>query len=251
MIRTADRIPAQRDTRYRRLRLHVTPADDPKDDRVVSHFASTATIREVHGESGFHEQGTRRGRLDVRRGRRGLRPHEPGASYRKGPDLAQGDPDRARPSPGERVLDVAAGNGSFDRGTRAVGSDRDRVDISLGMLQVGRNIRPDASLLRETRWRCPFADDTFDAVTISFGMRNMPTQQRSCLSSPELPVPAAGWWSVNSATRRSRRFREVYLRYLMRALPPWRERFRRIQKAYEYLAESIKTWPDSGRWRSC
>lgn len=44
MIRTADRIPAQRDTRYRRLRVHVTPADDPKDDRVVSHFASTATI---------------------------------------------------------------------------------------------------------------------------------------------------------------------------------------------------------------
>jgi cyclic dehypoxanthinyl futalosine synthase len=43
MIRMADRIPAQRDTRYRRLKVHATPADDPKDDRVVSHFASTAT----------------------------------------------------------------------------------------------------------------------------------------------------------------------------------------------------------------
>ncbi|HEY2949239.1 MAG TPA: cyclic dehypoxanthinyl futalosine synthase [Micromonosporaceae bacterium] len=42
MIRSADRIPAQRDTLYRRLRVHRTPADDPTDDRVVSHFSSTA-----------------------------------------------------------------------------------------------------------------------------------------------------------------------------------------------------------------
>jgi cyclic dehypoxanthinyl futalosine synthase len=42
MIRTGDRIPAQRDTLYRHLRVHRTPADDPADDRVVSHFSSTA-----------------------------------------------------------------------------------------------------------------------------------------------------------------------------------------------------------------
>jgi cyclic dehypoxanthinyl futalosine synthase len=42
MIRSADRIPAQRDTRYRHLRVHRTPADDPTDQRVVSHFSSIA-----------------------------------------------------------------------------------------------------------------------------------------------------------------------------------------------------------------
>jgi cyclic dehypoxanthinyl futalosine synthase len=42
MIRTASRIPAQRDTLYRHLAVHLTPADDPTDDRVVSHFSSTA-----------------------------------------------------------------------------------------------------------------------------------------------------------------------------------------------------------------
>ena len=42
MIRTADRIPAQRDTRYRRLRVHHTPEDDPTDERVVSHYSSIA-----------------------------------------------------------------------------------------------------------------------------------------------------------------------------------------------------------------
>jgi cyclic dehypoxanthinyl futalosine synthase len=42
MIRTADRIPAQRDTIYRHLAVHRTPAEDPTDDRVVSHFSSIA-----------------------------------------------------------------------------------------------------------------------------------------------------------------------------------------------------------------
>jgi cyclic dehypoxanthinyl futalosine synthase len=42
MIRDADRIPAQRDTQYRHLRVHWTPADDPTDDRVQSHFSSIA-----------------------------------------------------------------------------------------------------------------------------------------------------------------------------------------------------------------
>ena len=42
MIRTADRIPAQRDTLYRHMAVHRTPADDPTDDRVVSHFSSIA-----------------------------------------------------------------------------------------------------------------------------------------------------------------------------------------------------------------
>ncbi|MGH3328859.1 MAG: cyclic dehypoxanthinyl futalosine synthase [Streptomycetales bacterium] len=42
LIRTAGRVPAQRDTRYRHVRVHWTPADDPSDDRVVSHFSSTA-----------------------------------------------------------------------------------------------------------------------------------------------------------------------------------------------------------------
>jgi cyclic dehypoxanthinyl futalosine synthase len=42
MIRTAGRIPAQRDTLYNHIKVHWTPADDPTDERVVSHFSSIA-----------------------------------------------------------------------------------------------------------------------------------------------------------------------------------------------------------------
>lgn len=51
MIRTADRIPAQRDTLYRHLRVHYTPADDPTDERVVSHFSSIALPAGGRGRS--------------------------------------------------------------------------------------------------------------------------------------------------------------------------------------------------------
>jgi len=44
MIRSADRIPAQRDTLYRHLRVHWTSADDPTDERVVSHYSSIAVV---------------------------------------------------------------------------------------------------------------------------------------------------------------------------------------------------------------
>jgi cyclic dehypoxanthinyl futalosine synthase len=44
LIRTAGRIPAQRDTLYNHLRVHWTEADDPTDDRVVSHFSTTASL---------------------------------------------------------------------------------------------------------------------------------------------------------------------------------------------------------------
>lgn len=46
LIRSADRVPAQRDTSYRRLRVHHSPADDPTDDRVTSHFSSAAGGRD-------------------------------------------------------------------------------------------------------------------------------------------------------------------------------------------------------------
>jgi cyclic dehypoxanthinyl futalosine synthase len=42
LIRSAGRIPAQRDTLYKHLRVHWTPQDDPTDDRVTSHFSSIA-----------------------------------------------------------------------------------------------------------------------------------------------------------------------------------------------------------------
>ena len=56
--------------------------------------------------------------------------------------------------------------------------------------------------------------------------------------------PAAGSWCASSATRRGRRFRTVYIEYLMKALPPIARAVSSSPDAYVYLAESIRAWPD-------
>ena len=80
--------------------------------------------------------------------------------------------------------------------------------------------RPDLPFVAGDATRLPFADGAFDAVTISFGLRNVGDTgagaRARCAGSPG---PAAGSWSASSATRPGRRCGTVYTEYLMRALP--------------------------------
>ena len=120
LIRSAGRIPAQRDTLYRHLRVHWTPADDPTDERVRSHFSSIAlpvadrplaAARRRRREPRLAGQGAARGRGDVRR--RGRRYDRTNTVLSFGQDRAWRRATRrgARPAPGERCLDLAAGTG--------------------------------------------------------------------------------------------------------------------------------------------
>lgn len=148
------------------------------------------------------------------------------------------------PSYGERVLDLAAGTGTSsqpfaDRGAMVV-----PCDFSLGMLGVGKQVRPALPFTAGDGTRLPFADDTFDAVTISFGLRN-------------IVDPAQGLRELRRVTRPGGRlvvcefshptwapFRTVYLEYLMTALPAIARGVSSSPDAYVYLAESIRAWPD-------
>src|SRR3954465_10996930 len=148
------------------------------------------------------------------------------------------------PQPGERVLDLAAGTGTSsqpfaDRGAAVV-----PCDFSLGMLQVGKRARPHLPFTAGDGTQLPFADDTFDAVTISFGLRN-------------IVDPLAGLREMRRVTRPGGRvvvcefshptwapFRTVYVEYLMRALPTVARALSSSPDAYVYLAESIRAWPD-------
>ncbi len=148
------------------------------------------------------------------------------------------------PVAGERVLDLAAGTGTssepfHDRGATVV-----PCDFSLGMLRVGKQARPHLPFTAGDGTRLPFADATFDAVTISFGLRN-------------IVDPLAGLREMRRVTRPGGRlvvcefshptwapFRTVYLEYLMKALPPIARAVSSAPDAYVYLAESIRAWPD-------
>jgi len=149
------------------------------------------------------------------------------------------DPQRA-----EIVLDLAAGTGTSSQPFADRGATVVPCDFSIGMLQVGKKARPHLPFTAGDGTRLPFADSTFDAVTISFGLRN-------------IVDPLAGLREMLRVTRPGGRlvvcefshptwapFRTIYVEYLMKALPPVARAVSSSPDAYVYLAESIRAWPD-------
>jgi demethylmenaquinone methyltransferase/2-methoxy-6-polyprenyl-1,4-benzoquinol methylase len=146
--------------------------------------------------------------------------------------------------PGDRVLDLAAGTGCSTEPFNQLGAFGVACDFSLGMLQQGHKDRPRVSFVAGDGTQLPFADDTFDAVTISYGLRNFVD-------------PLAGLQEMRRVTRPGGRlvvcefsrptwtpFRTAYVEYLMRALPSVARAVSSAPDAYVYLAESIRAWPD-------
>ena len=145
---------------------------------------------------------------------------------------------------GEQVLDLAAGTGTSseplaDAGVRVV-----PCDLSFGMLEVGKRRRPDLGFVAGDATALPFADESFDAVTISFGLRNV-VDTAGALSELLRVTRPGGRLVVCEFSRPTwAPFRTVYTEYLMRALPPVARAVSKEPDAYVYLAESIREWPD-------
>ncbi|MGO1316526.1 MAG: demethylmenaquinone methyltransferase [Cellulomonadaceae bacterium] len=146
--------------------------------------------------------------------------------------------------PGDAVLDLAAGTGTSSEPLAADGVRVVPCDFSLGMLQVGKKRRPDLSFVAGDAMHLPFADESFDAVTISFGLRNV-VDTRAALQEM-LRVTRPGGRVVISEFSKPpwAPFRTVYTEYLMRARPVMARVVTEDPSSYEYLAESIRTWPD-------
>ncbi|MBF4163891.1 demethylmenaquinone methyltransferase [Nocardioides acrostichi] len=152
--------------------------------------------------------------------------------------------DAVAPVAGERVLDLAAGTGTssepfHDRGATVV-----PCDFSLGMLTVGKQARPHLPFTAGDGTRLPFADATFDAVTISFGLRNIVDPRAGLAEMRRVTKPGGRLVVCEFSHPTWRPFRTVYVEYLMRALPPVARAVSSSPDAYVYLAESIRAWPD-------
>jgi demethylmenaquinone methyltransferase / 2-methoxy-6-polyprenyl-1,4-benzoquinol methylase len=146
--------------------------------------------------------------------------------------------------PGERVLDLAAGTGTSTAAFAERGADVVACDFSLGMLQVGRKRRPDLPFVAGDALRLPFADGSFDAVSISFGLRNV-NDVDAALAELRRVTRSGGRLVVCEFSAPTwRPFRTVYVEYLMRALPAVARTVSSNPDAYVYLAESIRAWPD-------
>jgi demethylmenaquinone methyltransferase/2-methoxy-6-polyprenyl-1,4-benzoquinol methylase len=148
---------------------------------------------------------------------------------------------------GERVLDLAGGTGTSALPFRAAGARAVCCDFSLGMLQVGRQRQPGLDFVAGDAMRLPFADACFDAVTISFGLRNVAEPGQAAAEMLRVTRPGGRLVVCEFSRPTWAPFRTVYTEYLMRALPTVARRVAANPEAYVYLAESIRAWPDQAQ----
>jgi demethylmenaquinone methyltransferase / 2-methoxy-6-polyprenyl-1,4-benzoquinol methylase len=155
------------------------------------------------------------------------------------------------PRPGERILDVASGTGMLAHALRAAADDVEVIalDFSWNMLHTGaqreaegRNPGRDGLLwLNGDGTRLPLPDD---AVTISFGLRNLPDTLGGLRELARVTRPGGRLVVLEFSRPTWAPFREVYLRYLLGALPRIATVVTSDPAAYRYLADSIVAWPD-------
>jgi demethylmenaquinone methyltransferase/2-methoxy-6-polyprenyl-1,4-benzoquinol methylase len=112
------------------------------------------------------------------------------------------------------------------------------------MLAVGKRTRPALDLTAGDALALPFADSVFDAVTISFGLRNVHDPAAALREMLRVTRPGGRLVVCEFSRPTSGPLRTVYLEYLMAALPRIARRVSSSPDAYVYLAESIRAWPD-------
>jgi demethylmenaquinone methyltransferase/2-methoxy-6-polyprenyl-1,4-benzoquinol methylase len=151
---------------------------------------------------------------------------------------------------GSRVLDVASGSGDLALGfSRRAGPAGQVVmtDINAEMLGVGRDKLLDAGLFaplaRCDAERLPFASDTFDCVSVAFGLRNMTHKDRALAEMARVTKPG-GRVLVLEFSRPWKPLQGAYDAYSFKVLPRIGRYVARDEGAYRYLAESIRMHPD-------
>jgi demethylmenaquinone methyltransferase/2-methoxy-6-polyprenyl-1,4-benzoquinol methylase len=156
----------------------------------------------------------------------------------------------ARPRPGERVLDVAAGSGDLAQaiGKRVAPHGEVWVtDINHSMLARGRDRMLDRGRLAPAvqcdAEKLPFAARYFDCVTVAFGLRNM-TRKEAALAEMARVLKPGGRLVVLEFSKIWPPLAKAYDWYSFEVLPRLGARVAGDADAYRYLAESIRMHPD-------
>ncbi|HEY1699705.1 MAG TPA: demethylmenaquinone methyltransferase [Trebonia sp.] len=156
--------------------------------------------------------------------------------------------------PGDRVLDLAAGTGTSSRTFAQAGADVVACDFSFGMLHEGQgrllardpeqeSTRGRVSFAAGDALALPFADDSFDVVTISFGLRNVQRTRDALAEMRRVTRPGGRLVVCEFSEITIGPLDTAYRRYLSGPLPAIAKIVARNPAAYEYLSESISDWP--------
>jgi demethylmenaquinone methyltransferase / 2-methoxy-6-polyprenyl-1,4-benzoquinol methylase len=154
---------------------------------------------------------------------------------------------------GQRVLDLAAGTGDLsDRFASIVGAGGLVVmsDINAAMLSVGRDRLTDRGSVGNLAYalanaeRLPFASDSFDCVTIGFGLRNVTRKELALEEMVRVLRPGGRALILEFSHPTSKPLSKVYDLYSFNVLPALGRLVTNDAESYQYLAESIRMHPD-------
>lgn len=158
------------------------------------------------------------------------------------------------PKRGERILDLAAGTGTSSMAFVPSGAHVVAADFSKGMIAEGRRRHgdvPNLEFVQADATDLPFGDGEFDAVTMSFGLRNVNDPRRALRELRRVTRPGGRIVVCEFSHPPSRAFNALYRFYNDRVLPVVAKAVSSNAEAYDYLNESIRDWPDQptlARW---
>ena len=154
---------------------------------------------------------------------------------------------------GHKVLDIAGGTGDLAaKFSRIVGPEGTVVlaDINDSMLKVGRDRLVDRGIVDNVRFSqadaqyLPFPDNTFDVITIAFGLRNVTDKDMALRSMLRVLKPGGKLLILEFSKPKNPLLSKVYDTYSFNILPKLGKLFANDADSYQYLAESIRMHPD-------
>lgn len=156
----------------------------------------------------------------------------------------------AKSSP-RRILDVATGTADFAMETAKIGPDHiTGIDISAGMLEVGRkkirdnNLADLIDLVQADSEDLPFADDSFDAITVSFGVRNFQNLKKGLSEMQRVLRPGGTVVILEFSKPRKFPLKQGYFLYFKYIMPTIGRLVSNDKSAYRYLPQSVLAFPE-------
>lgn len=156
------------------------------------------------------------------------------------------------PRPDQKLLDVAGGTGdiSFRFLKRAPGAHATVLDMTESMLVEGRQRADAASMSDRLDWivgdamALPFADNTFDVYTISFGIRNVTRIEDALREAYRVLRPGGRLMVLEFSQMTDAGLQWLYDRYSFNLIPVMGQVIANDRDSYQYLVESIRKFPD-------
>lgn len=147
------------------------------------------------------------------------------------------------PIPSDVILDLAAGTGTSSAALAVTGARVIACDLSEGMIEVGRRRHPELEFVQGDATALEFPDDFFDAVTISYGLRNVVDTEGALREMARVTRPGGRLVVCEFSTPEASAFRDVYRFYLKNVISRLADLASSDDVAYDYLVESILDWP--------